>query len=70
MIASAPATSDSGAAAPICADNAEGMRKIPPPTMTLMTAAVSAKVPTARISAASPCSGCGERVASFMRVPR
>jgi hypothetical protein len=54
MIASAPATSASGAAAPICVDNADGMRKMPPPTITLITAAVSAKDPTARSNAASP----------------
>ena len=61
MIASAPATSASGAAAPICADSADGMRKMPPPTMLLITAAVSANEPTARISAASPSSGAGFR---------
>lgn len=57
MIASAPARIASGAAMPICPPSADGMRKMPPPMITLMTAAVSAKVPTARISAASPSSG-------------
>ena len=68
MIASAPATSASGAAAPICAASAEGMRKMPPPTITLITAAVSANEPTARSSAASPCRGAadGGRAASFI----
>src|SRR6476619_5074794 len=72
MMASAPATSASGAAAPICADSADGMRKIPPPTITLITAAVSANEPTARTSAASPirldADGDveGERTASFI----
>ena len=54
MMANAPATSASGADAPICADSAAGMRKMPPPTMMLITAAVNANDPTARINAASP----------------
>jgi hypothetical protein len=65
MIASAPAISAMGAAMPTCVDSAAGMRKMPPPMITLMTAAVSAKVPTARMSAASPwtapSAGCCER---------
>ena len=54
MTAMAPAISASGASAPICVESAAGMRKMPPPTITLITAAVSAKVPTARMRAASP----------------
>jgi hypothetical protein len=68
MMASAPATSASGAAAPICVASADGMRKMPPPTITLITAAVNANEPTARSKAASPCNGAGGvgRVASFI----
>ena len=67
MMASAPATSASGAAMPTCPDRAAGMRKMPPPTITFITAAASANEPTARINAASPSSGFLELASSLMR---
>jgi hypothetical protein len=70
-IANAPATSASGAAAPICSASEDGMRKMPPPTMELMTAADSANMPIARNSAASPCSAGpgGREFTSDIRIP-
>jgi hypothetical protein len=46
------------------------MRKMPPPTMELMTAAVRASVPIARISAASPLQHGCRLVRVFVGHPR